>query len=338
MQAAPAIVPSAVAARLEDFDAAPQYSYSYDVQDAITGDSKAQYETRNGDIVQGSYSLIEADGTRRIVDYTADPINGFNAVVSREPAVAAFAAPAFGVAPAVGVAPVAGVAPGRPVPAIPSSGPDSDVEVLEARSGPLRDAERQNQETQQSQRFQPQGQQFQRVQQGQRFQGQGQAQQFQNQGQAQQYQNQGQAQQFQNQGQAQQFQNQGQAEQFQNQRFQNREFQNQQFQNQQFQNQQFQNQQFQNQQFQNQQPNAAVAVQPAEFRQPTAAAVAAAPVRALASPLAQAVPAAYAGQYVAPAATAALTYPTYSAYTAAYSSPFAYSSPVAGLTYAPAYY
>ena len=77
-----------VLAKLEDFDPAPQYTFAYDIQDVITGDSKAQFETRNGDVVQGSYSLIEADGTRRIVDYTADPVNGFNAVVNREPAVA----------------------------------------------------------------------------------------------------------------------------------------------------------------------------------------------------------------------------------------------------------
>lgn len=56
-------------------------------QDAITGDSKNQQETRSGDVVQGSYSLVEPDGTRRIVEYTADPIQGFNAVVHREPLV-----------------------------------------------------------------------------------------------------------------------------------------------------------------------------------------------------------------------------------------------------------
>lgn len=34
--------------------------------------------------------MIESDGTRRVVDYTADPVNGFNAVVRKEPiAVAA---------------------------------------------------------------------------------------------------------------------------------------------------------------------------------------------------------------------------------------------------------
>lgn len=140
---APAPVVAAVpAAKLEELDAPAQYSFAYDVQDAVTGDSKAQYETRNGDVVQGSYSLIEADGTRRIVEYTADPINGFNAVVSREPAtaVAAIAAPVLPYAPAI--APSAGVAPvlpaaAAPAPAVPASGPDSDVEVVEARSGPL---------------------------------------------------------------------------------------------------------------------------------------------------------------------------------------------------------
>ncbi|XP_044590366.1 larval cuticle protein A2B-like [Cotesia glomerata] len=70
-----------------DYDPHPQYTYAYDVQDSLTGDSKSQHETRNGDVVSGSYSLIEADGTRRVVEYTADPINGFNAVVHREPAV-----------------------------------------------------------------------------------------------------------------------------------------------------------------------------------------------------------------------------------------------------------
>ncbi|XP_026272363.2 larval cuticle protein A3A-like [Frankliniella occidentalis] len=68
----------------EPFDPNPQYSYSYSIQDAVTGDSKSQSETRNGDVVQGQYSVVDADGTRRIVDYTADAIHGFNAVVRRE--------------------------------------------------------------------------------------------------------------------------------------------------------------------------------------------------------------------------------------------------------------
>lgn len=68
-----------------DYDPHPQYSYGYDVQDPLTGDTKSQYESRNGNIVSGSYSLIEADGSKRIVEYTADPVNGFNAVIHREP-------------------------------------------------------------------------------------------------------------------------------------------------------------------------------------------------------------------------------------------------------------
>uniref|UniRef100_T1GKB2 Cuticle protein n=1 Tax=Megaselia scalaris TaxID=36166 RepID=T1GKB2_MEGSC len=68
----------------EIVDAHPQYQFAYDVQDALTGDSKTQEETRDGDFVRGSYSLIEPDGSRRTVTYTADAINGFNAVVSKD--------------------------------------------------------------------------------------------------------------------------------------------------------------------------------------------------------------------------------------------------------------
>lgn len=78
-----------VAARLTELDDAhPQYQFAYNVQDALTGDSKTQEETRDGDIVKGSYSLIEPDGSRRIVNYYADPINGFNAVVQKDLPVA----------------------------------------------------------------------------------------------------------------------------------------------------------------------------------------------------------------------------------------------------------
>ncbi|XP_047511839.1 larval cuticle protein A2B-like [Pieris napi] len=77
--------PAYAAAAVDDYDPNPQYSYAYDIQDALTGDSKSQHETRSGDVVQGAYSLVEPDGTRRVVEYTADPQNGFNAVVHKEP-------------------------------------------------------------------------------------------------------------------------------------------------------------------------------------------------------------------------------------------------------------
>lgn len=86
-------------AHVEEYDPNPQYNFNYAVHDDLTGDSKQQQETRSGDVVQGSYSLVDADGFRRTVDYTADPINGFNAVVSREPLD--HAAPVAPAAPAV---------------------------------------------------------------------------------------------------------------------------------------------------------------------------------------------------------------------------------------------
>ncbi|CAG9805064.1 unnamed protein product [Chironomus riparius] len=69
----------------EDYDHNPQYSFAYDVQDSLTGDSKSQHETRNGDVVEGHYSLVDSDGFKRTVHYTADPVHGFNAQVQREP-------------------------------------------------------------------------------------------------------------------------------------------------------------------------------------------------------------------------------------------------------------
>ncbi|XP_031338246.1 cuticle protein 21-like [Photinus pyralis] len=90
--------PLAKAVVAEEYDPNPQYSYAYDIQDHLTGDSKSQHESRNGDYVEGSYSVAESDGTLRIVDYTADPVNGFNAVVRKEPLVAKVAAAPVAVA------------------------------------------------------------------------------------------------------------------------------------------------------------------------------------------------------------------------------------------------
>ncbi|VEN54706.1 unnamed protein product [Callosobruchus maculatus] len=79
----------------EEHYAPAQYEFAY-------SDSKEQHEHREGDAVHGSYSFVEADGTKRIVEYTADDHNGFNAVVHREgtpvvkaavPIVAKYSAP-----------------------------------------------------------------------------------------------------------------------------------------------------------------------------------------------------------------------------------------------------
>ena len=97
-----AAVPAVLAA--EPVDALPQYSFGYNVHDVLTGDSKTQEESRLGDVVRGSYSLIEADGSRRIVNYYADDINGFNAVVQKDLPVAPVAVAARAVLPAAPVA------------------------------------------------------------------------------------------------------------------------------------------------------------------------------------------------------------------------------------------
>ncbi|XP_023024723.2 uncharacterized protein [Leptinotarsa decemlineata] len=67
----------------EDIYEHPRYKFNYAVHDPHTGDEKQQYEERDGDEVKGSYSLKEADGTTRVVEYQADKHNGFNAVVHK---------------------------------------------------------------------------------------------------------------------------------------------------------------------------------------------------------------------------------------------------------------
>uniref|UniRef100_A0A1A9WGA3 Cuticle protein 19 n=1 Tax=Glossina brevipalpis TaxID=37001 RepID=A0A1A9WGA3_9MUSC len=71
------------AAHFLDYYAYPKYEFNYDVKDLKTGDIKNQWETRDGDVVKGIYTLKESDGTTRVVEYTADDHNGFNAVVKK---------------------------------------------------------------------------------------------------------------------------------------------------------------------------------------------------------------------------------------------------------------
>lgn len=54
------------------------------VHDEHTGDIKSQKETAHDGHVEGHYSLIDADGHKRIVHYTANDHDGFNAKVERE--------------------------------------------------------------------------------------------------------------------------------------------------------------------------------------------------------------------------------------------------------------
>ncbi|KAM3962363.1 uncharacterized protein ACR2FA_003603 [Aphomia sociella] len=61
----------------------PKYEYKYEVSDHQTGDRKSHWESRDGDRVRGVYTLYEPDGALRTVEYSADAIHGFNAVVTR---------------------------------------------------------------------------------------------------------------------------------------------------------------------------------------------------------------------------------------------------------------
>ncbi|CAG4977102.1 unnamed protein product [Colias eurytheme] len=80
--AAPLVHAAPAHVAVEEYDAHPRYDFAYSVADGHTGDNKSQHESRDGDVVHGEYSLLEADGSVRRVEYTADPHNGFNAVVS----------------------------------------------------------------------------------------------------------------------------------------------------------------------------------------------------------------------------------------------------------------
>ncbi|KAG8235852.1 hypothetical protein J437_LFUL013935 [Ladona fulva] len=61
----------------------PRYAFEYSVNDPHTGDIKHQHEQRDGDVVTGSYSLVEPDGSVRTVDYAADWASGFHATVRK---------------------------------------------------------------------------------------------------------------------------------------------------------------------------------------------------------------------------------------------------------------
>ncbi|CAH0557234.1 unnamed protein product [Brassicogethes aeneus] len=84
IKAAPVVAVAAPVVKTSvDYYAHPKYEFNYGVADAHTGDHKSQHEVRDGDVVKGSYTVAEPDGTLRTVHYTADDHNGFNAVVTR---------------------------------------------------------------------------------------------------------------------------------------------------------------------------------------------------------------------------------------------------------------
>ncbi|CAH0718195.1 unnamed protein product, partial [Brenthis ino] len=111
------LVPLAKVAYAEP-EAPAHYEFQYSVHDEHTGDIKQQQEARAGDNVHGSYSLVQPDGVHRIVEYTSDKEQGFNAIVRYEgtphapaPAKIAYAAPVAKLAYAAPVAKLTYAAP-----------------------------------------------------------------------------------------------------------------------------------------------------------------------------------------------------------------------------------
>ena len=72
------------------------YEFNYEVHDTHTGDIKRQHEKAENGQVSGQYSLVDPDGFRRVVSYTADAHHGFQANVQREPVDHKIIAPAHG--------------------------------------------------------------------------------------------------------------------------------------------------------------------------------------------------------------------------------------------------
>jgi outer membrane biosynthesis protein TonB len=63
----------------------PSYQFGFDVKDDEFTNYQNRKEQREGNVIKGSYSVVDADGFIRTVSYTADPKEGFKAEVVREP-------------------------------------------------------------------------------------------------------------------------------------------------------------------------------------------------------------------------------------------------------------
>ncbi len=107
-----------VEVRAEPVDPHPAYQFGYSVADTKTGDAKERQEVRDGDRVEGFYTVADADGRLRRVTYTADSVNGFQATVTYDgeagpPAIASFNSPA----------PAAAVVAGTPAQTVVAASP-----------------------------------------------------------------------------------------------------------------------------------------------------------------------------------------------------------------------
>ncbi|KAI5645222.1 insect cuticle protein domain-containing protein [Phthorimaea operculella] len=63
----------------EDYDPNPSYQFGFDVNDDQYTNYQNRKEQREGDVIKGSYSVVDSDGFIRTVNYIADPKEGFRA-------------------------------------------------------------------------------------------------------------------------------------------------------------------------------------------------------------------------------------------------------------------
>ncbi|XP_070499701.1 cuticle protein 7-like [Chironomus tepperi] len=75
----------AIIKKVVEAEAPANYEFNYEVHDTHTGDIKRQHEKAENGHISGQYSLVDPDGFRRVVSYTADDHHGFQANVQREP-------------------------------------------------------------------------------------------------------------------------------------------------------------------------------------------------------------------------------------------------------------
>ncbi|XP_063383309.1 cuticle protein-like [Cydia fagiglandana] len=122
-------IPVVPLAKVAYEEAPAHYEFQYSVADHHTGDIKQQQESRAGDAVHGSYSLLQPDGVQRIVEYTADKEHGFNAIVRYEghPTEAPHKVALAPVAKLAYAAPVAKIAYAAPVAKVAYAAPVAKV-------------------------------------------------------------------------------------------------------------------------------------------------------------------------------------------------------------------
>lgn len=60
------------------------YQFGFDVKDDEYTNYQQRKEVRDGNVIKGSYSVVDSDGFIRTVTYTADPKEGFKADVVRQ--------------------------------------------------------------------------------------------------------------------------------------------------------------------------------------------------------------------------------------------------------------